>query len=151
MKKTRISVYKSLFKPNEIPHEVTIEKIASRIKEGKSKDLIDKIRNGNKDLKKQLPAIVFAGLFNKRNSNGLKTHSGLMCFDFDNYPSKEELEKQREILKQNKHVVLLFTSPSGNGLKAVVKVSKDLNKQQFTRCFTYNLQQFPYSLVWAVY
>ncbi len=135
MKKTRISVYKSLFKPNEIPHEVTIEKIASRIKEGKSKDLIDKIRNGNKDLKKQLPAIVFAGLFNKRNSNGLKTHSGLMCFDFDNYPSKEELEKQREILKQNKHVVLLFTSPSGNGLKAVVKVSKDLNKQTHPQVF----------------
>ena len=58
-----------------------------------------------------------------------------MCFDFDKYPNKEELNKQREILKKNKHVVLLFVSPSGNGLKAVIRVKNDLDKQTHPQTF----------------
>ena len=144
MKKIQISVFKSLYKPSEIPHVVDIEKISNRIRRGTSRELVEEIRKGNKELKKRLPAIVFSGLFNKRNSNGLKQHSGLMCFDFDKYPSDKELEKQKEILKKNKHVVLLFVSPSGNGLKAVIRVNKDLDKQTHPQTFKAFNKQFKY-------
>jgi len=144
MEKIEISVFKSLFKPNEIPYVVPISKIVKRIKQGASEELVYEIRKGKKELKNQLPAIVFSGLFNKRNGNGLKQHSGLMCFDFDKYPNSQELNKQKEILKKNKHVVLLFTSPSGNGLKAVIKVSNELTKETHPQVFKAFNKQFKY-------
>ena len=144
MEEIEISVFKSLFKPHEIPYVVPISKIVKRIRQGSSKELVEEIRKGNKDKKKELPAIVFSGLFNERNSNGLKQHSGLMCFDFDKYPNTEELNKQKEILKKNKHVAILFVSPSGNGLKAVIKVSNELTKETHPQIFKAFNNQFKY-------
>ena len=144
MEEIEISVFKSLFKPNEIPYVVPISKIVKRIRQGSSKELVEEIRKGNKDKKKELPAIVFSGLFNERNSNGLKQHSGLMCFDFDKYPNTEELNKQKEILKNNKHVAILFVSPSGNGLKAIIKVSNELTKETHPQVFKAFNKQFKY-------
>jgi hypothetical protein len=50
-----------------------------------------------------------------------------------------------ETLKQNPHFVLLFISPSGNGIKGVIKVNDDLTKEdhirKFLRSFT---KQFNY-------
>jgi len=144
MKEIKISVFKSIYKPSEIPYTVAIEQIVERIKRGTSKKLVEQIRKGNKELKNQLPAIVFSGLFNQRNGNGMETHSGLMCFDFDKYPSPEELKKQKEILKKNKHVLMLFVSPSGNGLKAVIKVSNELTKETHPQVFKAFNNQFKY-------
>ena len=117
----QISVFKDLLKSKEVPFIVPIEKVVNRIKLGKSKDLIERIRNGE-DLKKQLPCILFAGEFTERNSNGLVNHSGLMIVDFDKYPNMETMNNHLELLKQNKHFCLLFISPSGNGIKGVVKI-----------------------------
>jgi len=117
----KISVFKDLLKSKEVPFIVPIEKVVARIKEGKSKDLIERIRNGE-DLKKQLPCILFAGEFSERNSNGLITHSGLMVVDYDKYPNNDVINEHFELLKQNPHFVLLFISPSGNGIKGVVKI-----------------------------
>ena len=98
----QISVFKDLLKSKEVPFIVPIEKVVNRIKLGKSKDLIERIRNGE-DLKKQLPCILFAGEFTERNSNGLVKHSGLMIVDFDKYPDIVHINEHLEILKQNKH------------------------------------------------
>ena len=144
MENIEISVFKSLFKSAEIPYKVRISKIIERIKRGTSKDFALKIREGNKELKKKLPAIVFSGIFTQRNKNGLTQHSGLMVLDFDNYPNQKVLEEQREILKANKHVVILFVSPSGNGLKAVIKVSNDLTKETHPQVFKAFNNQFKY-------
>ena len=145
MKETEISVFKSLFKSTEIPYQVAIPKIVDRIKRGTSKKVVDEIRKGNKDLKKTLPSILFSGLFSQRNSNGLEKHSGLMVLDFDDYESQEELEQQREILKKNKHVAILFVSPSGNGLKAVIKVNNDLTKLTHPQVFKAFHKEFNYN------
>lgn len=117
-----VSVFKDLFKSKDVPYIVPIEKVLERIRVGKSKELIDQIRNGNSDLKKRLPCILFAGEFSERSKNGLVNHSGLMVVDFDKYPNNDVMFDHLHELKKNKHFLSLFISPSGNGIKGVVKI-----------------------------
>lgn len=121
MKGIIISIFKTLYN-TDVPYYISLEKCFSRIKEGKSKEKVIAIRAGDKEVKKQLPAIVFAGEFTERNKKGLKQHSGLMVVDFDKYPSNEILKSELVKLKKNKHFVCVFISPSGNGIKGVVKI-----------------------------
>jgi len=109
--------------------------ILIRIKEGTSKDLVKRIRSEkNKternELKKQLPAICFSGTFNKRNDNALLEHSGLICLDFDGYEKQKVLLEDKDMLTKNKFVFSAFVSPSGNGLKVLVKIPADAENHQ---------------------
>lgn len=67
---------------------------------------------------------TFSGTFTTRQVNGLVEHSGLMCFDIDKIPTEERLQKMKSQLVNDEmlHTVLLFRSPSGDGLKWVVEV-----------------------------
>ena len=140
MKDTKLSIFRSLFKSKDVPYIVRLETIVERIKNGSSKETVEKIRN-EKDkekrskLKCQLPSIVFAGEFTERNSKALVKHSGLMVLDFDEYPDKQTMLNELEALKQNKHFVLLFISPSGNGIKGVIKVSDELTKETHPKVY----------------
>jgi len=136
MNEITVTVFKDLFKSKDVPFHVPLEKIIKRIKTGQSKELINKIRSGESNLKNQLPCILFNGVFNERNSSSLVNHSGLMIVDFDKYPDNETMFDHLHELKKNKHFVLLFISPSGNGIKGVVHVSKDLNKDTHPKIFT---------------
>lgn len=123
-----------------MPFIVSLDKIIERIRVGKSQETINVLRKEqNKEkrntLKANLPSILFAGEFTQRNSNSLKKHSGLMVVDFDGYPSDEELQNHLAILKQNKHFVTLFISPSGNGIKGVVKIPNTANKETHPKYF----------------
>ncbi len=122
-----VSVFKDLFKSQDVPFIVPIEKIIKRIQQGTSKDLIERIRTAETKelrtaLKTQLPSILFAGEFSERNSKSLVKHSGLMVVDFDKYENDKSMFDHLDILKQNPHFYLLFISPSGNGIKGVVKI-----------------------------
>ena len=139
-----VSVFKDLYKSKDVPFHVPIEKIIKRIKQGASKELVESIRNGNKENKNKLPCILFSGVFNERNSNSLKEHSGLMIMDFDKYPNEEAMFNHLEFLKQNKHFILLFISPSGNGIKGVIRVSNELNKETHPKVFKEFQNQFEY-------
>ena len=106
--------------------------ILNRIKEGYTKDLVKRIRlEKNKaernELKKQLPAICFSGTFNKRADTSIIEHSGLICLDFDGYTKQKELLSDKETLSKNKYVYSVFISPSGNGLKVLVKIPADVD------------------------
>jgi hypothetical protein len=139
-----VSVFKDLYKSKDVPFHVPIEKIIKRIKQGASKELVESIRNGNKENKNKLPCILFSGIFNERNSNSLKEHSGLMVMDFDKYPNNETMFNHLELLKQNKHFILLFISPSGNGIKGVIRVSNQLTKETHPKVFKEFQNQFEY-------
>ena len=109
--------------------------VLKRIKEGHHKDLIDIIRN-NKDktarneLKKDLPAICFSGTFSKRSDDAIIDHSGLICLDLDGYNSKNELFSDKKKISEDKYVMSVFVSPSGNGLKVLVKIPKDIENHK---------------------
>ncbi|MCQ2227400.1 MAG: hypothetical protein MJZ01_05740 [Bacteroidales bacterium] len=64
---------------------------------------------------------TFGGTFGERRAGSLKELSGLMVLDFDHVRSVEEL---RDVMKAETtlDVRLLFRSPSGDGLKAVIGV-----------------------------
>ena len=75
---------------------------------------------------------TFSGLFRKRNEKELITHSGLMCLDFDHVENMEEV-KQQILNHEYFDTELLFTSPSGNGLKWIIPV--DLKGWEHSRFF----------------
>ena len=66
---------------------------------------------------------TFSGLFSSRRNGDLRCHSGLVCFDFDHLPDVETTFRQ---LLDDKYfpTLLLFRSPSGDGLKWVVSMER---------------------------
>ena len=123
-----ITIFKDI-KETSQPFYRNVDVILKRIQEGYSKDLVKKIRaQKNKEkrnkLKQSLPAICFSGKFSKRNDNSLLEHSGIICLDFDGYKTNKELLQEKERLSKNKFIFSVFISPSGKGLKALVKIPK---------------------------
>lgn len=64
---------------------------------------------------------TFSGLFCKRNEKELLLHSGLLCLDFDHVGNPEQLKEQ---LLSNDYfdTELMFTSPSGDGVKWIIPI-----------------------------
>lgn len=129
-----VTIFQNI-KDTSTPFHRHVLSILSRIKEGSSKDLVKKIRSeknksDRNELKKQLPAICFSGTFNKRNDESLVEHSGLICLDFDGYEKQKALLEDKETLSKSKFVYSVFVSPSGNGLKVLVKVPPDADNHQ---------------------
>ena len=143
MRKLTVSIFRDLYKSKDVPFKITLEQALERIKVGKSKDKIESIRNGNKAVKNSLPCILFAGDFSQRNSNSLVEHSGLMVTDFDKYPDGKTMLTHLVNLKENKHFVSLFISPSGNGIKGVVKIPP-CNKLDHVKYFKAFQEKFNY-------
>lgn len=126
---SNITIFQSI-KDTDTPFYRPVTKILERIKDGASKELVKKIRleknkNERNELKKQLPAICFSGTFKKRTDNSIVEHSGLICLDFDGYDKQKTLLQDKENLSKSKYVYSVFISPSGNGLKVLVKIPKD--------------------------
>ena len=126
-----LTIFKTI-KDTDTPFFRDVTLILNRIKEGSgsTKDLVKKIRLEKRkperqELKKELPAICFSGQFNKRNDASIIQHSGLICLDFDGYEKQKELLHDKEGLSKNKYVFSAFISPSGNGLKVIVKIPAD--------------------------
>jgi len=124
-----ITLFKNI-KETSTPFYREVDVILDRIREGATKVLVKQIRlekdkSERNEIKKNLPAICFSGTFTKRNDGALTEHSGLICLDFDGYKKQKELLSQKESLTKNKYVYSVFISPSGNGLKVLVKVPQD--------------------------
>jgi len=124
-----VTIFQNI-RETETPFFKDVTYILQRIKEGKNQELVKKIRqekNKTKrnDLKKNLPAICFSGQFNKRSDSAIVEHSGLICLDFDGYPKKKDLLEDKERFQKNKFIYSVFVSPSGNGLKVLVKIPAD--------------------------
>jgi hypothetical protein len=125
----QITIFQNI-KETAAPFHRDVRVILERIKEGATKDLVKKIRQEKRkternELKKQLPAICFSGTFTKRADTAIVEHSGLICLDFDGYDKQKVLLNDKETLSKNKYVYSVFISPSGNGLKVLVKIPAD--------------------------
>jgi hypothetical protein len=83
-------------------------------------------KNAVDSAKKKLPGILWSGRFSSRKKPAdekLLTHSGLLCADLDNLGDK--LADVRGRLTRSPNLWALFTSPTGNGVKAVFRVPAD--------------------------
>jgi hypothetical protein len=138
-----ITIFKDI-KDTSQPFFRSIDVVLDRIKQGSSKDLVKQIRE-EKDklkrntLKQSLPAICFSGKFSKRSDNHITEHSGFICLDFDGYKTKKDLLEEKERLSKDKYIYSVFISPSGKGLKALVKIptDKDNHKNYFNSLESY--------------
>ena len=64
-----------------------------------------------------LPAVAFNGTFSEIKETGIETYSQITALDFDHVCDMEGLKAR---LTGCAHVFCVFTTPSGNGLKALV-------------------------------
>ena len=124
-----VTIFKDI-KNTDTPFHIDVVKIIDRIRDGKSKELVTQIRKEkNKaernELKKKLPSICFSGKFSKRADNSLLEHSGLICLDFDGYAKQRDMIQDKEKMMKDKYTFCVFISPSGNGLKVLVKIPND--------------------------
>jgi hypothetical protein len=129
MSNNQVTIFQNI-RDTDTPFFRDVHVILERIKNGASKELIKKIRTEKRkpernEMKKQLPAICFSGIFNKRADGALMSHSGLICLDFDGYEKQKELLQDKENLSKSKYVYSVFISPSGDGLKVLVKIPAD--------------------------
>lgn len=80
------------------------------------------------EAKKKLDYLTFGGLFDKRHIDNLVEKSGWIVMDFDDLPNPEEIKR---VLATDKYFYLVFISPSGRGLKAILKIDDQDFKQAF--------------------
>ena len=81
--------------------------------------MVQQIRSGNKEAKKELPIVLWSGEFLERKDSALDSHSGLIVLDFDHI----DVEGSKTILATDQYIYSCWISPSGEGLKALVRVS----------------------------
>jgi len=126
-----ITIFQNI-KETDTPFHRPIQSILERIKDGASKELVKNIRaekrkDERNELKKNLPSICFSGIFTKRNDSSIQHHSGFICLDFDGYDKSKELLQDKEQITKNPYVYSVFISPSGKGLKVLVKIPQDVD------------------------
>jgi len=85
-------------------------------------------KDERRDHKKRHPHIVFGGEFSHRSIEGLIKPSNLICLDFDHIGTHSDVEDLKDRICKDTELnpVLLFTSPSGDGLKVVVPIEQTI-------------------------
>lgn len=118
------TIFKNIF--SKQPYYVSVDDALKRIQSGNSKSIVSEVRatldkeKANK-LKFNLPSVCFSGKFGAdRKDEQLIEHSGFLVLDFDNVD--ELRDKQTDIIN-HKFIYACWVSPSGNGLKALVKIA----------------------------
>ncbi len=128
--------------------EVTLEEVRARAGETKHIQVIKQIEaaasRGDKDvvdgLKRTLPAVVFGGLFRGGHAmKNLVAGSGLLVLDFDKL-TPEQVETALRILREQPSVVMAAPSPTGRGIKVVVRT--DHAPSQHLEVFAYTSRYF---------
>jgi len=87
----------------------------------------EKDEKKKKELKKMLPCILFSGKFTTRADKAITEHSGFVVLDWDKIT---ELEKKKKEISEYPFVYTCFVSPSGDGIKAVVRIPADIKKHR---------------------
>ena len=101
------------------PYYITLETALDRIKEGTSQPKVSQVREGKTNVKKELPVALFSGVFSGRRDSDIKGHSGYIILDFDHI----NVTDYKAMLGTDEYIRACWTSPSGDGLKTLVKIS----------------------------
>ena len=119
-----VTIYSDIY--SKKAYHRPIEFVLERIKNGISKDKVLEIRKQlDKErantLKKNLPSVCFSGKFtNERTDSSIIEHSGFIVLDFDNI---YDVPNKRLELQSLAYCYACWISPSGNGLKMLVKIA----------------------------
>ncbi|WP_353096933.1 BT4734/BF3469 family protein [Empedobacter brevis] len=124
---------------NNLGYE-SIEQIYSKIKDGNYKKVIEIIRkSNNNELKNQLDGITFSSSCGKNNrrTENIEEYTSFMILDYDKLTN---IEETKDKIVQSEYTVMCFVSPSGNGLKVLVKTNNndlEYHKSAYTQVQKY--------------
>ena len=126
-----VSIFKKVT-DTTTPYNKDVLYCLNRIKEGKSKELVEKVRSfatkdEQKPYKNELPGVCFNGTFTHRKISGLNQRSGLIVLDFDDMAHKDEAKQFKDELIKDNYIFSAWISPSAKGVKALVKIPKEGN------------------------
>ncbi len=117
-KTMQVTIFKNVYDKTN-PHHIALETALQRIQTGKSSTLVSSVRNGDKEKKKELPVVCFSGEFSSRADDALFEHSGFLVLDFDHV----DVDSTKAALGMDDFIHSCWTSPSGNGIKALVHIT----------------------------
>ncbi|MEO8769011.1 MAG: BT4734/BF3469 family protein [Ferruginibacter sp.] len=132
----QVSFYKNIADTTS-KEVIKIESFLKAIKTGKYKKQIDQLRQANtksqqSDLKKQLPNITSSGTFSKRIDSALINHSTLKQIDFDKDKNPDmDPWAAKKVLSNDKFTFAAFISPTGTGVKLLVRIEPDQDKEVY--------------------
>lgn len=138
----KVTLYRSIHETDK-PYHIGMEQALDRIQNGKSKETVERFRSTrDREDKMSLPIVLWSGTFNKRADSELVEHSGFIVLDFDHI----DIEQGKTQVGSDQYVRACWVSPSGDGLKALVKVSNPERHRDHFRAIkayfskTYNLE-----------
>jgi hypothetical protein len=117
---------------------ITMFEELRHIKIGTYKNLVlncrEALNMGDKELynklKSKLPAVTFCGEFEGgRKASDLISYNNLMIIDIDTLPN-DDITTAKLTLSLDKYILSLWVSPSGKGLKCLIKIDSDINKHK---------------------
>ena len=128
----RVSIFKNI-KSIAPVKDTSVLKILESIRSSEYKNRIGQIRvetdkAKRNELKSKMPYVTFCGTFTSRSNSNLKSHSGLACLDFDNVVNLDDL---RKVINEDSFTFASFVSPSGDGLKVLVKIPQIDNNNDY--------------------
>ena len=134
----KVTIFKNVF-DKKAPHHIPLQQALERIQNGKSSTLVSKVRDGDKTKKQELPVVCFSGEFSSRSDEALFEHSGFIILDFDHV----DVDATKRALATDDFIHSCWTSPSGQGVKALVKVTNpERHRDHFRALRTYFHKQY---------
>lgn len=113
---------------NKTPERtVTLEEVYNYVTSNEAAERTNRLRSITDSAKARkfkaeaFDYVTFSGVFSRCSDDGLISHSQLLCLDFDHVADVDAL-KLTLIADTLLTTRLLFTSPSGNGVKWVVEI-----------------------------
>lgn len=88
-----------------------------------------------------LPAIAYNGRFSEVNNTGLVEYSCMTAMDFDHIDTQDEMVHLRNRLVKTPCVLMVFVTPYGHGLKALV-LHDNTDKDRHVDLYEQLLQKF---------
>ena len=127
---------------NTVGNKVDLFKSLEQIKNGTYFEQIKLVRlqtdKKERDLeKKKLPLLGFGGVFKTRSNNNLISPSGIAVLDFDGV---DDLQRLINDVNSDQYTFSSFISPSGNGLKVLVKIPP-VGSDEGYKSFYYKIQE----------
>jgi len=121
---------------NNVPsYSLSFCKYLDLIKSGAWRDIVEDIRNGNKE-KISAPAITISGEFSRRNSDSLIAHSGILAIDIDYKDNNSQINISNENidiskLKEDKYLLAIHRSIGGKGYVAYFHIDGKKHLEAF--------------------
>ena len=139
-----ISIYKNA-KDNHSDNTLDFSDFLEGIRTGKWQDYIIPVR-AEKDkekirkLKQKIPGVTISGTFEKRKDSEIIKHSGFLAIDIDDLD--DSVEDVKYILSQDKYIYAAFSSVSGRGICAIIKVEPEKHRRAYDSFSDYMLTNY---------